>query len=319
MQLWEKLSVHPPVPLLPAPNRGCGAARPDPAFYSPRGSGAPGVAGPGGGERRELPVRRQRRGRRRHKGARQPPAEGPGEGGGGGGARERGAPRSPPPGAESPGPAAPRRPLAPLPYLPARARSCGAAGRAAGALLFFTALSSPSLPFPCLFPSLLPSFLPPGVPAGGAGPGRGRPGASCRLHPAPRREKFLSVPGSLLCRRLLRTRAPAGSLSAAPPNGSRGGSALHCSGVTPKLCCGYGWLCGMVNTRCHCHPESPSDSIPSGGEHSFPPERTVCPHPYTYMPRMHGNGNSGSYAVICVSHSEHRRTSGSADRKSRKK
>lgn len=317
MQLWEKLSVHPPVPLLPAPNRGCGAARPDPAFYSPRGSGAPGVAGPGGGERRELPVRRQRRGRRRHKGARQPPAEGPGEGGGG--ARERGAPRSPPPGAESPGPAAPRRPLAPLPYLPARARSCGAAGRAAGALLFFTALSSPSLPFPCLFPSLLPSFLPPGVPAGGAGPGRGRPGASCRLHPAPRREKFLSVPGPLLCRRLLRTRAPAGSLSAAPPNGSRGGSALHCSGVTPKLCCGYGWLCGMVNTRCHCHPESPSDSIPSGGEHSFPPERTVCPHPYTYMPRMHGNGNSGSYAVICVSHSEHRRTSGSADRKSRKK
>lgn len=175
MQLWEKLSVHPPVPLLPAPNRGCGAARPDPAFYSPRGSGAPGVAGPGGGERRELPVRRQRRGRRRHKGARQPPAEGPGEGGGGG--RENAEPPGPlPPAQRAPAPPPPVGPSPPsrtYPRGPGRAVRRG--GRRGPCFSSRRCHLPPSL-FPASFPpSFLPSFLPGcrrgELGRGGAGPG----------------------------------------------------------------------------------------------------------------------------------------------------
>lgn len=175
MQLWEKLSVHPPVPLLPAPNRGCGAARPDPAFYSPRGSGAPGVAGPGGGERRELPVRRQRRGRRRHKGARQPPAEGPGEGGGGG-ERTR-SPPVPSPRRREPRPrrppSAPRPP--PVPTREGPVVRCGGAGGGGPAFLHGAVISLPPFSLPL---SLPPSFLPSSRGAGGgswagAGPARG--------------------------------------------------------------------------------------------------------------------------------------------------
>ncbi|KAM9010584.1 uncharacterized protein PRD47_009353 [Ara ararauna] len=110
-------------------------------------------------------------------------------------------------------------------------RACG--GRAAGPLLFFTALSSslpPSLP-PLFPPSFLPSFLPPGAAAGGAvpAPRRGSRGgagqgprtslpAACPPPPlhagAGNRELPASAPGS--------SRAGRGRLGAEGENGGPG-------------------------------------------------------------------------------------------------